>query len=82
MFKFTGLRILVYLRGISRELARANELAETRLALEYPQWAKTEKVKSAIRSPKFSHISAPSIELWNKAYKERQMRDGIETEEE
>jgi hypothetical protein len=60
-------RILVYLRQIARELARANDLTEAGLTLTDPKW----KLKMGMNAPKLTEITVPEIEDWNKAYFEK-----------
>lgn len=71
----TSLTLLVFLRRISRELHRANELAEARLALQYPAWYKASSIKSPTQTPlvssKLGDLSTPTIEEWNRDYREK-----------
>jgi len=67
------LRLLVYLKHISIELkrhndllSRANELTEIGLKLAYPNWGKSGKVSGA---PKMVEVSHPTPELWNREYR-------------
>lgn len=65
---FSSLRALVYLRRIARELHRANDLAEARLAIEHPAHYKS-RVKLRQKGPaKLGEISTAKIEEWNKNY--------------
>lgn len=71
---------VVFLRRISRELHRANELAEARLALDHPAWYKqwvsagrkpVAGMSSTTRSPKMTQFDVPSVQEWNDEYLER-----------
>lgn len=71
-----SLTLLVFLRRISRALERNNQLAETRLMLEYPAWykasgLKTNAVTASRPTRKLSDLSAPTVESLNAAYKEK-----------
>jgi hypothetical protein len=68
---FVGLRALVYLRKISRELARSNDIAEARLATDLPQQFRTYKSGNIGKRPKIAQISSPTVEEWNKKWKEQ-----------
>ena len=76
MFKelFGGMRALVLLRQIARELARANELTELRLEIEHSAWYKARvigKQKGPAKSGKKgndSFVSTPSVAQWNELY--------------
>lgn len=74
---FTSIRALVYLRQIARELKRANDLAEVRLALEYPAWGREHKVRTG-RTARVASISVASVEDWNKRYRDQH---GVGTDE-
>jgi hypothetical protein len=67
---FASARILIHLKHISAELKRANDLTESRLKLEHPEYRKLEP-KAGTR--KLVHLEAPTVEELNKAYE-----DGIE----
>lgn len=74
-----SLTAVVFLRRISRELRRANDLAEARLALEYPQWYKSSNLaRTQARNPtvlgrptRLSDLGTPTVDNWNKDYLER-----------
>lgn len=71
---------VVFLRRISRELKRANDLAEMKLAMEHPTWYKQWKgaSKSAVnslRGPRLSEMSTADVMEWNKQWEERHPRD-------
>lgn len=71
-----SLTTVVFLRRISRELRRANDLAEARLSLEHPQWYKSSPIVSlkskvnTLRPTKLSDLGTPSIEDWNRTFLE------------
>jgi hypothetical protein len=67
---FASARILIHLKHISYELKRANDLSESRLRLEHPEYRKLEP-KATTR--KLVALEAPTVEELNKAYE-----DGIE----
>jgi hypothetical protein len=64
---FQSPRILVYLRQIARELKRSNDLAEAGLQLEDPKW----RVKVGVERTKMVEVVTPSVEDWNKVYREK-----------
>lgn len=71
---FTDLRSLVFLRRISRELHRSNELAEFRLSCDFPsQYAasKFSREPNAItpHRSKLVSIAHPSYAQWNSEYR-------------
>jgi hypothetical protein len=65
---WTGVRVLVWLRRIARALDRANVLAEVRLRLDYPAYARTGRVET--RTPRVVDVSTPTVEEWNKRWAE------------
>lgn len=66
---FIGLRALVYLRSIARELKRANDLSELRLSTEHPGVYKSRIVAATRKGPvKGGGISTGNVEEWNKKW--------------
>ena len=64
-------RTLVYLRQIVSQLDRSNDIAERRLAIEHPAEYKVMKSRGTISTmPKLSSIGRPTVEDWNKRYRE------------
>ena len=59
-----GSRILVFLRQISRELKRSNDLSEARMWLDDPKW----KAKVDEKPTKMAEIVRPSVKDWNEEY--------------
>lgn len=57
-------RAFANLRRIALELKRANDLTESRLSLEHPDW------KKRARTAKLVVHSTASVENWNKRYAE------------
>lgn len=73
----SSLTMIVFLRRISRELHRANELAEARLALDHPTWYKQSKfhrderkTSSIPPAPKFRTFEVASVEDWNQKHRD------------
>jgi hypothetical protein len=62
---------------ISAELKRSNALAEIRLKLDQPQWAKSGRTSGA---PKVVSLNHPTVESWNENYRKTHAED-IEPEE-
>jgi len=83
---FLGLRALVLLRSISRELTRANDLTEARLAIEHPEQYKrrlvqkrkvvrTGESKSETEREVKGTVSTASVEKWNENYRKLHPED-------
>ena len=71
-----SLTLLVFLRRISRELHRANELSEAKLSLEHPAWSKQwsgagKAARSQPSSSKLAGLANPTVEEWNENYREK-----------
>ena len=69
-----SLRVLVYLRQISRELKRANDISEARLANELPQQFRTYKAGKVGKQSKLAQVSSPTVAEWNKRWEEKHPR--------
>lgn len=71
---YTLMRVLVYVRRISKELQRANDLTELRLSWEHPAQFKSWRAKSGRTIPttsaRLSEISVASVSDWNQRYRE------------
>lgn len=68
---FTWMRGLVFLRRISRELHRMNDIAEARLSIEFPAQYKSGVLnKSHKIRTKLASIGYPSVNQWNDNWKE------------
>ncbi len=64
---FASPRILIYLKHIAFELKRANDLSESRLRLEHPEYRRLEpKAKTVTR--KLVELETPTVEELNKQY--------------
>ncbi len=79
---FAKLRIFLtsaaFLRRISRELHRMNDLAELRLSIEHPERYKTYRssgrVGSTTPQPRMVGITRPSVSDWNENYNQQHPR--------
>lgn len=73
---FIGLRALVLLRQISRELSRANDLAELRLSIEHPGVYKSRIASSKRKGPvKSGSISTGNVERWNESWEKSRPKE-------
>ncbi len=62
--------VLVYLRQIALELKRANDLAEVRLELEYPDSPKFKRLKGG-KGAKVSSFGVARVSDWNDEWEKR-----------
>lgn len=74
---FAELRTLVLLRRIARALEASNRLAETRLAMEHPEWARSERKPRKVSKPvDFGVASADDFnEGWQKLHPETEFAE-------
>jgi hypothetical protein len=65
---FAGLRTIALLRRIAKALEAGNQLAQERMALEFPDYARKQPKARKVRQ---TEITQPTIDEWNQAYRER-----------